>query len=269
MKKLLILGMLILVVAVVPEDTSAIEYNTDRSSELTLEVGDCFYMDVWLDNVPTPLVTAGFFIDHDPFLANIFDVAVYDGELTPGIWDPGFTAKIPDAGGPGTYMLAVGQFSTVSPDDVRIARAEICAIAEGINFITITTIPDFQTVVSGVPDYEVYDPQIIPHTVTVNQIIPPCRCGISGPGIVNADAFSLVTAQYDISSNIQHCDNPPNYVWYDDCVFGDIDQSGLLYVIPTITSEVCSICVMDTANTDINTGDPLECCLPIEIQSHT
>ena len=49
MKKLLVLGVLILVVAVVSEGTLAIEYNTDISPELTVDVGECFYMDVWLE----------------------------------------------------------------------------------------------------------------------------------------------------------------------------------------------------------------------------
>ena len=209
------------------------------------------------------------FIVHDSTLASIINVSVYDGELGPGIWDPGFTSKVPDADGPGTYMLAVGQFGTVSPDDVRIARAEICAIAEGINIITISTIPGFQTVVSGVPDYEDYDPQITPHTVTVNQIIPPCRCEITGPAIVESDAFSPVIAQYNVSSNLQYCDNPPNYVWYDDCALGDVDQTGLLTVLPAGTSEECTICVMDRANTNMDSGAPTECCFPLVILGHT
>jgi hypothetical protein len=163
-------------------------------------------------------------------------------------------------------MLACGNFSCVDPEDVRIAKAEICTIAEGINTITITTIPDFLTVVSCIPDYEVYDSQIMPHIITVNQIIPPCRCEITGPNIVLSDGFSTVTAQYDVSSNLAHCDNPPNYVWYDDCTLGDVDQSGLFTLPATTISEVCSICVMDNANTDIVTGEPTKCCKEIFIE---
>jgi hypothetical protein len=263
MKKLLILGALILVIAVVAEKTSAIEYNTNVSPELTVEVSECFYMDIRLENVPTPLITAGFFMIHNPSLATIVDVAAYDGELEPDLWD-GPTYKVPDAAGPGTYLLACLNLGAgVSPDDVRIARAEICPIATGINTITITTIPDFMTVVSGIPDYECYDPQISPHIVTVNQIPAPCRCEIIGPSVINAASIP-VTAQYAVSSN-QHCDYPSAYVWSDTCTNGVIDQNGLMTVPPFYSSEQCEVCVTDTANTDINTGEVVSCCRPIEI----
>ena len=267
MKKLSAIGMFILAFALISGKAIAIQYNTDISPELTIEVGECFYMDVKLDDVPEPLVTAGFFIVHDASLALIADVAVYDGELNPDIWDPGFTHKVPDAAGPGTYFLACGNFGTVSPDDVRIAKVEICAITEGVNTITISTIPDFQTVVALLPEeIVVYDSEILPHEITVHQIIPPCRCEIVGSTIVNVDAFQEVTAQYDVSSNLLHCDNPPDYVWSDDCTLADIDQSGLLTVPPTQISEVCTITVLDTANIDINTGEQVQCNYPISLE---
>ena len=126
----------------------SIEYNTNISPELTVEVGDCFYMDIRLDDVPEPLVTAGFAIVHDASLTTIIDVAVYD-EYPDGPWDGTCTYKVPDAGGPGTYMLACCNLAGVSPDDVKIAEVEICPIAEGVNIITISTIPGFDTVVSS------------------------------------------------------------------------------------------------------------------------
>jgi hypothetical protein len=264
MKKSLIVGVLILVMAVVSENALAIEYNTTISPALTVEVGECFYMDIRLENVPTLLITAGFFMVHNPSLATIADVAAYDGELEPRLWDFG-SFKAPDAAGPGTYYLACLNLGAgVAPDDVRIARAEICPIAAGINTITITTIPDFMTVVSGIPDYECYDPQISPHVVTVNQIPPPCRCTIIGPSMISADPLRPVTAQYGVSSN-QHCANPSEYVWSDTCVHGDIDQNGLMTVPPFYYGESCEVCVTDTANTDINTGEVVSCCRPIQI----
>jgi hypothetical protein len=265
MKQLLIACALIVAIAVVAENTSAIEYNTNISPSLTVEVGECFYMDIRLENVPTLLITAGFFMVNNPSLAAIVDVAAYDGEIEPQLWDPG-SFKVPDAAGPGTYYLACCNLGAgVSPDDVRIARAEICPIAAGINTITIATIPDFMTVVSGIPDYECYDPQISPHVVTVNQIPPPCRCTIIGPAVIHADGVQPVTAQYAVSSN-QHCENPCEYVWSDTCAHGDIDQNGLMTVPPAFYSgEYCEVCVTDNANTDVNTGEVVSCCRPIEI----
>ena len=242
-----------------------IEYNTNISPELTVEVGECFYMDVRLDEVPEPLLTAGFFIILDSSLATIVDVAVYDGnDLTPEIWDAGFTREAPDAAGPGTYLIACGNLAGdgVPPDDVRIANVEICNIAEGINTITILTIPDFDTVVSGVfPDNTVYDSEIIPHVITVDQIIPPCRCEISGFSEIAIDYFRDVTAEYDVSSNLLHCENPPVYVWSDDCILADIDQNGLLTVPSHFLWENCHICVTDVANIDTSTGETVDCCM--------
>jgi len=141
MKKSLIVWALTLVLAVVSDNAVAIEYTTNISPGLTVEVSECFYMDIRLENVPTLLITAGFFMVHDSSLATIAEVAAYDGELEPDLWD-GPTYKVPDAAGPGTYLLACLNLGAgVSPDDVRIARAEICPIAAGINTITITTIP--------------------------------------------------------------------------------------------------------------------------------
>ena len=54
-------------------------------------------------------------------------------------------------------------------------------------------------------------------------------------------------------------------MWFDDCALGNVDHAGLLTVPPTLYSETCTICFMDMANSDINTGGPIECCLPIEI----
>ena len=158
MKKLSAVFVFIWVSALVPENAISIEYNTNISPELTVEVGECFNVDIRLDDVPEPLLTAGFFMMFDASLATIIDVAVYDGnDLTPDIWDPGFTHKVPDAAGPGSYLLACGNFVDVPPDDARIANIEICTIAEGVNTITIITIPDFDTVVSGLfPDHVIF-----------------------------------------------------------------------------------------------------------------
>jgi len=264
MKKSLILGALLLVMAVVSDNALAIEYTTNISPGLPVEVGECFYMDIRLENVPTLLITAGFFMVNNPSLATIIDVAAYDGEIEPHLWDPG-SFKVPDAAGLGTYLLACCNLGAcVSPDDVRIARAEICPIAAGINTITIATIPDFMTVVSGIPDYECYDPQISPHNVTINQIPAPCRCEIIGTSVISAGGFP-VTARYEASSNQQFY-YPLDYVWSDTCAYGDIDQNGLMTAPPFYLSESCEVCVTDIANADINTGEVVSCCRSIRIE---
>ena len=267
MRKLLAIWMLILIGVLITGNSLAIEYNTNISPEVTQDVGECFYMDIRLDEVPIPLVTAGFFITHDPSLATITNVEVYDGDLTPALWDPGFTYKVPDADGPGTYMLACGNFATVPSGEVKIARVEICTITAGDNTITISTIPGFQTVVGSTFDRDiiVYDLEIIPHVVTVHQIIFPCSCEIIGPPIIDGDGSPAIV-QYSVSSN-HHCSNP-DYVWRDNCMLGDIDQNGLFTMpIGYHLGEACQICITDMANTDYITGELVECCFDIWMQA--
>jgi hypothetical protein len=59
-------------------------------------------------------------------------------------------------------------------------------------------------------------------------------------------------------------------VWTDDCNQGDVDQTGLL-TVPTFTdpalNETCTITVVDTANTDINTGGIVTCDIVIDISN--
>jgi hypothetical protein len=58
-------------------------------------------------------------------------------------------------------------------------------------------------------------------------------------------------------------------VWSDDCAFGDVDQTGLMSVPTTFVSEDCTITVVDTANTNINTGEIVTCDIPITINNAT
>ena len=73
--------------------------------------------------------------------------------LDPGI--PGFTSKVPDAGGPGTYFLAVGQFATVPVDQgpIPICEVELCAQSQGVSQFEVITIPNFDTVVGDTTLY--------------------------------------------------------------------------------------------------------------------
>jgi hypothetical protein len=253
------------------------EYLINGSNPLALDLepgppNDCTTVSISLDPqgvIDTPLITAGFWLVFDTSQVLVTNVAAADGEV-PGPWDPGFTSKVPDPAGSGTYFLAVGQFGTVAVDAViPLADVELCCQGSGVSQIIVQTIPNFDTVVG---DTTVWDPQISPQNngiINLSQTCCACSCDITGPAIVQSDPFGEVTAQYTATS-YSGCFNSPSFVWSDDCNQGDIDQTGLLTVPPLFDpalNETCTITVVDTANTDVNTGVPVQCSLPIQIES--
>ncbi len=284
MKAISTIWMLLLVLGLMVSPCYAIEYCKDFlesgnpggwsvslktfDDEWTLKVGDEVELDIWINDVPLPLLSGGFWIEYDPSEVSIVHVQSYDGYFLPGPWEMAFTTMIRDPGGPGTYVVYVGPpLMGAAPDgdgDIIIAKVRFRCEGEGDATITISTIPGSDTFVGG--DTTVFDSQIDPNAITVHQYEPPCWCEITGPDSVLSNGLSTETVQYEVSSNLQSCDNPPNYVWYDDCFLGDVDQTGLLSVPATLDYEDCTICVMDTANTDIVTGEPTECCKEILIE---
>ena len=241
------------------------QYTIDGVNPLALSMCfiECETVSIAIDPagvISTPLITAGCWLNFDPSHILVNSVAAADGEV-PGPWDPGFTSKVPDAGGPGTYFLAVGQFGTVAVDGpVPICEVEFCGQGSGVSQIEVITIPNFDTVVG---DTTVWDPQITPGIIDLTITGCPCTCEITGPAVVQSDAFAEVTAQYTATPG-PNC-GIPTYVWSDDCTLADIDQTGLLTVPAATAGETCTITVVDTANTDINTGGPIACQIPIEI----
>ena len=233
---------------------------------LALDTGTCQTVTIVLDPggvINTPLVQAGFWLAYKPTQVSIGEVVIYDWDHG-GPWDPGFFL-LPPPPDPlsGTYFIAVGNFDTVPVDaPIPICDIEFCCEGPGQSQLTISTIPGFDTVLGD--DQTVWDPQITNGIIDLWQFAPACTCVLTGPVSIPSDGFNPVTEQYTASPG-PDCEDPSAYIWSDDCTLADIDQTGLLYVIPTIVSEDCTICVVDMANTDINTGDPIECCLSIEI----
>ncbi len=274
MKKLLALWMFIIVFTLMSGTASPqAEYIMEGQNPFDLTLGttppyDCQYLTIALDPnglIYTPLILAGFWLTYDDMHVSVRNIAVYDGELVPALWDPAFTSKLPP-GETGSYFLSVGNFATVSLDDLRIADVEFCLEGTGQSQITVSTIPGFDTVVGGTT---VWDPQITNGIIDL-QIAQPCSCELDGPTSVEADAFYPVTAQYTGTFYPgPNCENPPEYLYTTTCTVGGatIDHNtGLLTVGPYVgIDEECTICVMDRANTDINTGEPIECCMAIEI----
>ena len=143
---------------------------------------------------------------------------------------------------------------------IPICDVEICCDAPGVSQIEVITIPNFDTVVG---DTTVWDPHVAAGVVDLTQVVPACSCDLTGPAVIEGDAFAVVTAQYTATAGAD-CE-PPAFVWSDDCTLGDVDQAGLLTVPPTFDGETCTITVVDTANSDVNTGQSVACTIPIEI----
>jgi hypothetical protein len=254
----------------VPPEGATYLINGSNPLALTLEPlppNDCTTVSISLDPagvINTPLITAGFWLEFDVSQVAVVSVTAAD-DASGGPWDSGFTSIVPDAGGPGTYFVAVGQFGTVAVDAVvPLGDVELCCQGPGVSQIVVRTIPNFDTVVG---DTTVWDPQITPQNngiIVLAQVVPACSCGVTGPAVVEGDPFAEVTAQYTAANAA--CNNLPAYIWSDDCTLADIDQTGLLTVPPPDTGgETCTITVIDTANIDINSGENVRCNIPIEI----
>ena len=82
----------------------------------TMRVGDEISVDIWLNDVPEGLVTAGFYLSYDPALVSVESVDAYDGNDLPGPWMVGATTKEPEPDGPGTYMVQVFNLACAYPD---------------------------------------------------------------------------------------------------------------------------------------------------------
>ena len=141
-----------------------------------MTVGGEVELDIWINDVPLHLLSAGFWIEYDPSKVRIVNVEVYDWiNGPPGPWEVGLTSKIQDPGGPGTYMVTVSPSLVPGPPDgdgdYIIGKVRFRCESEGdAIIIIISTIPGFDTFVGATP-ITLFDPEITPNTVTIHQII--------------------------------------------------------------------------------------------------
>jgi hypothetical protein len=230
-------------------------------------------LDIWINDVPTGLHVAGFYLTYDPSLVSVEGVEVYDGLYGPdGPWDPPTTQIVLPT--PGILWVAVVQPLCAYPDgdgDIIIAKVNFKCQAPGATDITVSTIPGFDTLVNC-DGSTVYDSEVQVNIVTLFQITIPCQCEVTGPFDVYTNAYTEVTADYNaFPYSSEYCDNPPVYLYTTTCGFqtgATIDpDTGILTVPPYVGPVVyCQVCAMDSANTDINTGDPVECCIDVGIE---
>ena len=179
--------------------------------EWTLTVGEEVELDIWINDVPLPLLSGGFWIEYDPSKVSIVSVAAYDGNDIPGPgpWEVAFTVKFPDAGGPGTYLLQVGPpLMPATPDgdgDIIIAKVRFRCESVGNATITISTIPGLDTFVG---DTTVFDPEIIDNNVVIHQEIDYCEGDFDYDG--DCDGTDAARFKLDFGRSIFENPCPPD-----------------------------------------------------------
>ncbi len=150
--------------------------------EWTLAQNETVAINIWVNDVPeAQLLTAGFFITYDPAMVTIESVEPYDGSEEH--WDDGLTNLVPDAGGPGNYLVVVGNLACASTDndgDIILAKVTVKSQSSANSEIMISTVPGFDTVVgcSGTN----LDSQIDPNTITLNKGTGTSSTTTTGPG---------------------------------------------------------------------------------------
>ncbi len=142
----------------------------DTVNPVTLNPGDTFSIDIWAADIPESIISSGFEMLYNPAQVSLVSVQAYDGVDIAGPWDGTATLKIPDAYGPGSYVLALVQLGTCPvPDaggDVIIAKVTFQCLANGSGDISVKGITDFDTTV-GCTSGIVYDATMGTNTLNV------------------------------------------------------------------------------------------------------
>jgi hypothetical protein len=137
--------------------------------EWTLEQNETVEMNIWINDVPASLLTAGFFIEFDPALVNITSVLPNDSN-NGGPWDAVDVTQNFEAA-PGQWFLALVNFGCVESDedgDILLGKVTFQSQSSGNTTIIITTIPNFDTLIGCSEPATNYDLQIMQNTVTIN-----------------------------------------------------------------------------------------------------
>lgn len=188
MKKLLSIVIFILIFTIMSGIAFAIGYCVDIApmnppdktfdDEWTGIVGEEIEIDVYLNDVPESIFTAGvFMLPYQYPGEEVTDIQIYDGLYgPPGPWDPGFSipcwilcAGLP----PYPVSFIVGNLDGAQPDedgDIIICTIRLRFLQAGDYSIVFSTIPDFDTVI-GFETSTVYDPQIASKAITIHQLI--------------------------------------------------------------------------------------------------
>lgn len=126
-------------------------------------------VEIWLQGIPGPLLTAGFWMSYDPAQIMVSSVEVFDDADLPGPWDHAMTKKSENPEGTGTYLVTLGNLSNVEPDknsEIKLAKVLLRCKDNCPEPITIKTILGFDTVVGD--EGRVYDSELPPFSFKIN-----------------------------------------------------------------------------------------------------
>ena len=126
-------------------------------------------VEIWLQGITAPLITAGFWLSYNPTQTIITAVEVYDDSDLPGPWDHAMTKKLENPDGSGTYLVTLGNLANVDPDktaEIKLAQVRFRCNGDCVEPITIKTILGFDTVVGD--EGRVYDSELTPFSFKIN-----------------------------------------------------------------------------------------------------
>ena len=126
-------------------------------------------VEIWLQGITAPLITAGFWISYNPAQITVAAVKVFDDSDLPGPWDHAMTKKHEKPDGSGTYLVTLGNLANVQPDKngaIKLAQVRFRCKGDCVEPITIKTILGFDTVVGD--EGRVYDSQLDPFSFKIN-----------------------------------------------------------------------------------------------------
>ena len=126
-------------------------------------------VEIWLEGIPSPLITAGFWMSYNPAQMAVSSVKVFDDADLPGPWDHAMTKKLENPEGAGTYLVTLGNLANVEPDknnEIKLAQVSLRCKGNCAEPITIKTILGFDTVVGD--EGRVYDSDLTPFSFKIN-----------------------------------------------------------------------------------------------------
>ena len=126
-------------------------------------------VEIWLQGITAPLITAGFWISYHPAQATVSSVEVFDDADLTGPWDHAMTKKLENPEGKGTYLVTLGNLANVEPDknaEIKLAKVIFSCKDDCGDPITIKTILGFDTVVGD--EGRVYDSELTPFSFIIN-----------------------------------------------------------------------------------------------------
>ena len=126
-------------------------------------------VEIWLQDMTAPLITAGFWLSYNPAQTTVAAVKVFDDSDLPGPWDHAMTKKHEKPDGSGTYLVTLGNLANVDPDkkgEIKLAQIRFRCNGDCVQPITIKTILGFDTVVGD--EGRVYDSELTPFSFIIN-----------------------------------------------------------------------------------------------------